>query len=75
MINSHELHIDYRGYKDAVNKITIKSKAEGKSLLERRTVEMNNFQNPQVNILYNLVNLYTDDYVKALQPSPSGITF
>jgi len=38
---SHELHVDSRGYKDTVNKITIESKSSGKSLLD-------NFQNPQL---------------------------
>ena len=71
MINSHELHAFYmdlhvesRAYKNAINKINIKRQSNGKIPLERRTVEMNNFQNPQVNILYsNSVDLYTDDYV------------
>ena len=71
MMDSHELHIFYmdlhaesRGYKDAINEINIKRQSKGKTPLERRIVEMNNFQNPQVNILNNLVDLlYTDNYV------------
>ena len=70
MINSHELHAFYmdlhvesRSYKNAINKINIKRQNSGKTPLERRTVEMNNFQNPQVIILYNLVDPYSDDYV------------
>ena len=84
-MNSHELHAFYmdlhvesRAYKDAINKINVKRQSNGKTPLERRTVEMNNFQNPQVNdILYNfnLVDLYTGYYVKAVQPSPTGIIF
>ena len=69
-MNSHELHAfymdlhaEYRVYKDAINEINIKRRSEGKTPVMRRIVEMNNFQNPQVNILYNLVALYTDDYI------------
>lgn len=61
-MNSHELHAFYmdlhvesRGYKDARNKINIKRLRNGKAPLKSRTVEMDNFQNPQVNILYNLI--------------------
>lgn len=58
-----DLHLESRGYKNAINKINIKRQTNKKTPLQRRTVEMDNFQNPQVNILYNLVDLYTDDYV------------
>ena len=72
MLNSHELHAFYmdlhvkspsRRYKDAINQYNIKRQTNIKTPLKRRTVEMDNFQDPQVNILYNLVDLYTDDYV------------
>ena len=63
VINSHELHDFYmdlhaesRVYKDALNKTNIKRQSKGKIPLERRIVEMNNFQNPQVNRLYNLAD-------------------
>ena len=52
-----DLHVESRGYKDAINRINIKRQSNGKTPLERRTVEMNNFQNPQVNTLYNSVDL------------------
>lgn len=61
-----DLHDVSRGYKDAVNKINIKRQISGKPPVERRIVEMTNFQNPQVNhdiLYYNLVDLYTDVYV------------
>ena len=59
-----DLHVESRGYKDAVNKINIKRQNNGKSSVERRIVEMNNFQNPQVNhMLYILVDLYTNVYI------------
>ena len=59
-----DLHVESRGYKDAVNKINIKRQNNGKSPVERRIVEMNNFQNPQVNhMLYTLVDLYTNVYI------------
>lgn len=57
VMNSHELHIFYmdlhaesRSYKNAINEINIKRQRKGKTPLERRIVEMNNFQNPQVKI-------------------------
>ena len=70
VMNSHDLHAFYmdlcaesRVYKDAINKINIKRQSKGKTPLERRIVKMNNLQNPQVNRLYNLADLFTEDYV------------
>lgn len=69
-MNSHELHALYRdlhdesrGYMDAINKINNKRQSNGKTPLERRTVEMNNFQNPQVWIYCIIWLIYFDDYV------------
>ena len=63
LMDSHELHsfyvdlhVESRGYKDAINRINIKRQSNGKTPLERRTVEMNNFQNPQVNTLFILID-------------------
>ena len=57
ILNSHELHDFYislhnqsRAYKYKVNKINFKRQKKGMGPCERQAVEMDNFQNPQVNI-------------------------
>ena len=57
-MNSHEMHAIYvtmhdisRDYKSEIKKINIQRQKEGKTPLKRRTVEMDNFQGPQVNTL------------------------
>jgi len=43
-----ELHHESRAYKDVINKINIRRERKGQGPCDSRTVEMNNFQNPQI---------------------------
>ena len=61
-MNSHEMHSFYmelhdmsRNYKGKVKHFNILRQKQGKTPLERQTVEMDNFQDPQVNTLWFFV--------------------